>query len=120
MTEEIKPPTVLDKSISFIETVTPKWLKVSVALFIIAWNTPIKVRDWFYDSVDTRAYAVVHTVIDPMKIQRDSQISDIHTRLNALDVTSKETNAFVRALALEELGAKRYQQVELTSVDKGK
>lgn len=110
----IAPITI--KAIAFIESKTPNWLKVVIALFIIGWMTPLEVRDWFYDKIDTR----VHAVITPMKVARDYEIKDMNQRIDRLTEKTNETNAFVRAMALEQLGAKRYQEIDLTTVDKTK
>ena len=101
-------------AISYLESKTPTWLKVSIALVVVGWMTPLKVREWTYELIDTR----VHAVISPMNMDRDNEIKAIHTRMDTLNEKANETNAFVRAMALEQLGPKRYQEVNLTTVDK--
>lgn len=99
-----------DKAIAYLETNTPKWLKVCIAIFILAWMTPLEVRDWFYDKIDTR----VHAVITPMKKERDAEITAIKVSIDNLEEKTTETNVFVRELALKGLGAKRFEEVTLT------
>ena len=107
---------MFDTAIAFLETHTPKWIKIIIALAIVGWMTPIETRDWFYNKIDTRALAVMA----PFKRDVQEDISDINTRIDVLNDKADETNSFVKAMALEQLGAKRYQEVELTSVDKKK
>jgi hypothetical protein len=98
-------------AIAYLESKTPTWIKVCVALVVVGWMAPIEMRDWFYEKIDTR----VHAVIAPMKIKRDTELRELSTRIDVLKEKSDETNAFVRAMALEQLGAKRFQEVQLTS-----
>jgi hypothetical protein len=103
-------------AIAYLESKIPTWMKVIIALVIVGWMAPLKVREWSYDLVDTR----VHAVIGPMKIQRDFEIKELHTKITDLTEKSNETNAFVRAMAIEQLGPRRYEQVSLTAVNKDK
>ena len=95
---------------AYLESKTPTWLKIIIALIVVGWMAPLEFRDWFYDKIDTR----VHAVIRPLKVERDHEVKTIHDRINNLNDKANETNAFVRAIALEQLGPKRYQEVELT------
>lgn len=103
-------------AVAYLESKTPTWIKICVALVVIGWMTPLKVREWTYDLIDTR----VHAVITPMKLARDNELTAINTRMDNLDEKANETNAFVRAMALEQLGAKRYEQINLTAISKSK
>lgn len=103
-------------AIAYLESKTPTWIKICVALVIIGWMTPLKVREWSKDFVQ----AEVHATIMPMKKDRDVEIAALNTRIDVLTDKTNETSAFVKAIALEQLGAKRYQQVELTAVDNTK
>ena len=103
-------------AITYLESKTPTWIKVIIALVIVGWMTPLKTREWFYDIFDTRFYALAA----PLKAERDSQIKDIYTRLDHLQTSTNETNAFVKAMALKQLGATHYKEVELTRVEKTK
>lgn len=103
-------------AIAYLESKTPTWIKVCIALLIVGWMAPIEIRDWFYGKIDTR----VHAVISPIENERDHEMSKLSTRIDTLSDKAKSTDAFVRAMALEQLGSKRYQQVELTSIDKTK
>jgi len=103
-------------AIAYLESKTPTWVKVIIALVIVGWMAPIETRDWFYGKIDTRALAVMA----PFKRDVKEEMSDINQRIDTLNDKADETNSFVKAMALEQLGAKRYQQVELTTVDKTK
>lgn len=103
-------------AIAYVESKTPTWIKVSIALVIIMWMAPLELRDWAKGFVQ----AEVHATIMPMKKDRDNEIKDLNKRIDVLDEKASETSAFVKAIALEQLGAKRYQQVELTTVDNTK
>lgn len=103
-------------AIAYLESKIPTWVKVIVAVVVVGWMTPLKVREWSYDLIDTR----VHAVISPLKVQRDYEIKELHTRIESLTEKTNETNAFVRAMAIEQLGPRRFEQVSLTTVDKGK
>lgn len=96
-------------AIAYLESKTPVWMKVCVALVVVGWMTPLKVRDWWYDSIDTRAHAVVAP-----------QVKDLNNRIDGLEEKTHETNAFVKAMALQALGSKRYEEISLTSVEKSK
>jgi hypothetical protein len=103
-------------AIAYLESKTPTWLKIIIAIAVIGWMAPIETRDWFYTKIDTRAIAVMA----PFKRDVKEEIDDINTRIDVLNDKADETNSFVKAMALEQLGAKRYQQIELTAVDKTK
>lgn len=103
-------------AIAYLESKTPTWVKVSVALLIVVWALPLKTQQWFHNSIDTR----VHAVITPMRRDRDSEIKAINIELGHLHRRANETNQFVRAMALEQLGAKRYQEINLTAIEQGK
>ena len=99
---------------AYLESKTPTWIKIIIALIVVGWMAPLEVRDWFSRTVRQE----VHAVIGPMETARDNQIGDINTRIDTLNDKADETNSFVKAMALEQLGAKRYQQIKLTTVDK--
>ena len=80
-------------------------------LVVLAWMAPLEIRDWFHNQIDTRAFAVMM----PVKIARDNDIKLINMRIDSLDDKATETNSFVKAMALEQLGAKRFEQVKLTT-----
>jgi hypothetical protein len=113
---KLKGTTMFASAVAYLESKTPTWVKILVALVVVGWMTPLKVREWTYDLIDTR----VHAVILPLKVQRDNEILNLHTKIETLNEKADETNAFVKAMALEQLGAKRYQQVNLTNVDSTK
>lgn len=97
-------------AVVYLESKTPTWLKVIIALVVVGWMTPLKVREWTLNLIDTR----VHAVIAPFKVSQGYEIKAINDRIDTLNDKANETNAFVRAIALEQLGPKRYQEVELT------
>lgn len=105
---------MFDTAIAYLESKTPTWIKVIIALAILGWMTPLKVREWAFELIDTR----VHAVVTPMKVARDGEIKDLYTRLNFLQNTTNETNAFVKAIAVKQLGTAHYKEVELTRVEK--
>lgn len=103
-------------AIAYLEKYTPKWLKITIALVVFMWMAPIETRDWFYRTIDSR----VHAYYLPIKVSRDFEIKELHNKIVTLNTKADETNAFVKAIALEQLGAKRYQQIDLTAVPKDK
>lgn len=101
---------------AYIESKTPTWVKVIVALIVLGWMAPLETRDWFYRTIDTRVYAVLL----PIRIARDYEIKSINDQITTLNNKADETNSFVKAMALEQLGAKRYEQISLTATPNGK
>jgi hypothetical protein len=73
-------------------------------------------REWTFELIDTR----VHAVILPMKIARDNEIKEIHTALTTLKEKSDDTNVFVREMAIQQLGPKRFEEVRALTVDSSK
>jgi hypothetical protein len=61
-------------AIAYLESKTPTWMKVIIALAIAGWMAPIEFRDWFYGKIDTRALAVMA----PFKRDMQEDISDIN------------------------------------------
>lgn len=102
---------MLKAAIAYLESKTPTWVKVIVALFVVGWNIPLAVRDWFDQKIDTR----VHAVITPINKDQDNRITNLNERMQDLSQKTNETNAFVRAMALHSLGAKKYEEVSLTA-----
>lgn len=101
-------------AISYLESVTPTWVKVSIAVVVVGWMAPLEFTKFCKNFIQGE----VHAVIAPMRMARDSEIKAINNELQDLNEKSNETNSFVKAIALEQLGAKRYQQVEILSADK--
>lgn len=98
-------------AIAYLESKTPTWVKIIVALVVVGWMAPLKTRDWFYESIDTRVYAVLL----PIRLARDYEIRSINDKITTLNTKADETNSFVKAIALEQLGAKRFEQISLTA-----
>lgn len=103
-------------AIAYLESKTPTWIKVCVALLVIGWMTPLKVREWSFDLIDTR----VHAVLAPIQVARDNEIKELNLKIVNLNEKTNETNTFVKEIAIHQLGVKRFEEVKSLAMDNNK